>query len=127
MHLRLLSLMSLLGTVCASQGPLSRPAERVCLWNVATGEQRYLAMANMHARDRVEDLVLYMGWLVDLGTGTVLGMVTEAPLGLDARGRGLYPVRPGPQEAGVPLGPVRWASATQPAATNTPATSAPSP
>lgn len=107
----------------------SRSTERVWLWNVATGEQRYVGMANTRARvdHLAEDLVHDKGWLVDLGTGTVLGMVTKAPLGLDARGRGLYPVRPRPQEAGVPLGPVRWASATQPAATNSPATSAPSP
>ncbi|WP_426750320.1 hypothetical protein [Myxococcus sp. Y35] len=105
----------------------SHPAERVWLWNVATGAQRQVGMASMYAQDRVQDLVLYMGWLVDLGTGAVLGTVTEEPLGFDARGRSLYPVRPDPQEAGVPQGPVRWGPATQPAGTNTTATSAPSP
>ncbi|AEI68697.1 hypothetical protein [Corallococcus macrosporus] len=112
-----------------TNGTVSDPINHLWLWNVITGEQRHVGMENTYGFARVDDLVLHMGWVVDLGTGTVLGKVTEASFELDARGRVLVPVRPEPKKPGIPvhMGPVRWAPATQPASTNIPASSAPSP
>ncbi|MFP2957787.1 hypothetical protein ACLEPN_08140 [Myxococcus sp. 1LA] len=104
-----------------------RRDERLWLWNVATGEKREVGMASTYARSSVGALVLYRGWLVDLGTGKVLGQVDEDDALLDSRGRVLRPAQAVPPDGGAPLGPARWAPAVKPHAPAEPTTAAPSP
>ncbi|WP_434345437.1 hypothetical protein ACN6A1_25290 [Myxococcus virescens] len=94
----------------------SRWEERLWLWNVATGETREVGMASTGAVSRIGDQVLYKGWLLDLGTGKVLGQVDEDAVSMDARGRVLRPAQAAQPDGGAPLGPMRWTPAVKRAA-----------
>ncbi|TQF16627.1 hypothetical protein FJV41_07340 [Myxococcus llanfairpwllgwyngyllgogerychwyrndrobwllllantysiliogogogochensis] len=99
-------------------GERRRP--RLWLWNADTGEKRLVGEASGDFQERAGERVLYMGWLMDLGTGQVLGPVTEAPLAIDTRGGALRYTHAAPAwadpkpEKTVPLGPVKWEPAVNP-------------
>ncbi|MCP3136847.1 hypothetical protein [Pyxidicoccus xibeiensis] len=92
---------------------------RIWLWNAETGEKVSVGEPGDYIQERAGDKVLYLGWLVDLRRGRVLGAVEGEPLAIDSRGRVLharqFPERgiPGARGGMAPLGPVRWEPAVK--------------
>ncbi|MCP3099241.1 hypothetical protein LZ198_10200 [Myxococcus sp. K15C18031901] len=99
-----------------------RDLQRVWLWNVATGARHEVGMTGLDTMEQVGDLALFMGWLIDMRQGQVLGQVEQDVLTHDTRGRALRPTQPTSPQARrntVPPGPVRWGPTVTPVASDT--------